>query len=573
MGIILRGDWLFAVATLTSLASCGDVGPAGEVDTTIAAEQSLTSMSSCARTVAALPGIVAYWRFSETSGDIATDLVGGENANYRSVSLGAPGAIVGDSDPSATFLAAQKSSVDIPNDDLFNKAMFYREKTIALWFNPSSVSARQVLFEQGGLGGGLNIFIDGGRIYVGGWNLPSSESNWSGTFHSAPIQANTWQSVALTLRVNDISAPEPHAFKAYLNGALIGSGDGGALYASTANIRVGISGGTRFAELGNNAMIAAYSGRIDDLAYFNKALTAEEVGWLHTLGTGGVIPGHLRNPGEACSVDVECASRACVEGVCELRAGKPSAMYTQYTFGDITTTDAIETNVTWLDEPNKSAGIYPAFNFRFEAGIGGYMGLQKQGIKKGVLFSIWSELDRFTANCISSGLGTNLTFCGQKETAVENKFGQAGGSYAWQRDVEYRLRIERVATDAESQTWLGSILNRKTGESVEIGRIQLLNTRGYSGYGDLKSLTSVFLEYPQPHASPTCDQFHAHATIQWRGPFIEGRLADGGVNSSGSGAACLYRRQFSPTAGIVVHEGGGAMGWLDTRGQRYWGTP
>ena len=93
-----------------------------------------------------------------------------------------------------------------------------------------SLQEKQTIYEQGGTTRGLNIYIYGGSLYVGGWNEPSNESNWNpGTFLStSSIENNTWYHVALTL--NGGSSVSSNVFKGYLNGVEFGSGDGSKLW-------------------------------------------------------------------------------------------------------------------------------------------------------------------------------------------------------------------------------------------------------------------------------------------------------------------------------------------------------
>ena len=50
------------------------------------------------------------------------------------------------------------------------------QRTISLWFRADDTaiaSRQQVLYEEGGSGRGLNIYLHAGRLYVGGWNIPT----------------------------------------------------------------------------------------------------------------------------------------------------------------------------------------------------------------------------------------------------------------------------------------------------------------------------------------------------------------------------------------------------------------
>ncbi len=70
------------------------------------------------------------------------------------------------------------------------------EKSISLWFQPSSLTGRQVLYQQGGINRGLNLYIENGSIYTGGWN---AAFGWDGTWlSSANITQNTWNHFTFT---------------------------------------------------------------------------------------------------------------------------------------------------------------------------------------------------------------------------------------------------------------------------------------------------------------------------------------------------------------------------------------
>ena len=99
----------------------------------------------------------------------------------------------------------EEDYIYIPNSNDINTGNNnHTQKTIEAWFNvydKSVTSKKQTIYEQGVTLRGLNIYIHGGSLYVGGWNEPNGESDWDpGTFLStSSIQSNTWHHVALTL--------------------------------------------------------------------------------------------------------------------------------------------------------------------------------------------------------------------------------------------------------------------------------------------------------------------------------------------------------------------------------------
>ena len=83
-------------------------------------------------------------------------------------------------------LSGNTDIVAIPDSAELN-LMTVTQRTVSLWFNVDAAAlngSKQVLFEEGGTDRGLNVYLDGGRLYVGGWNVPTTESGWAGTFLS-----------------------------------------------------------------------------------------------------------------------------------------------------------------------------------------------------------------------------------------------------------------------------------------------------------------------------------------------------------------------------------------------------
>jgi hypothetical protein len=108
------------------------IGSCGGVSVTCSA--SVRSRNSFSQ---ALTGLSpeAYWRLGEPSGTLVHDQAGDHNGSYRNgVALGAPPALVGDSDTSAHFDGTD-DYVDVGSFDLPGTAL-----TISAWINPDSTS-------------------------------------------------------------------------------------------------------------------------------------------------------------------------------------------------------------------------------------------------------------------------------------------------------------------------------------------------------------------------------------------------------------------------------------------------
>jgi len=168
--------------------------------------------------------------------------------------------------------------VKINNSGDINTGNNHTQKTIEAWFrvNDKSITSRkQTIYEQGGTVRGLNIYIHGGKLYVGGWNEPSGESNWQGTWLSTSnIQNNTWHHVALTL--NGGNSKTNNAFKGYLDGQEFGSGQGSKLWNHPGDISVGRNKDTKF-HSGDYNSYKYFGGYIDEVRLWNSTRTGSQI--------------------------------------------------------------------------------------------------------------------------------------------------------------------------------------------------------------------------------------------------------------------------------------------------------
>ena len=148
-------------------------------------------------------------------------------------------------------------------------------RSITLDFTTNDVTTRQVLYEEGAGVRGLVVYLDNGELYVGGWNIPGSESGWAPTFLSTPVTAGVTNSVALVL--DGGPTVQPGALTGYLNGSSFGSAPGSQLWSHPGNIGIGgINESTIFHD-GGQASGAFFNGTIDNFNIFNSALDAAEV--------------------------------------------------------------------------------------------------------------------------------------------------------------------------------------------------------------------------------------------------------------------------------------------------------
>ncbi|MGK7906471.1 MAG: DUF4347 domain-containing protein [Synechococcus sp.] len=226
-----------------------------------------------------VPGAVARWTFDEQSGAAIPDssTAGGDNPGLlrNGATLGSAGGSIG----GTVELDGINDFVDIEDSTDINLGNF-AQRTISAWFNVDSTTGanKQVIFEEGGATRGLNIYVDNGSLYVGGWN--EIESGWDGTFLSTGIQANTWYHVALVLdAAPDVTTTQAGAFRGYLNGVEFGSGEGTQIWRHAGDIGIGaVSNDTQFHDGDiRGTAVAALAGSIGEVAVYNEVLTAAEI--------------------------------------------------------------------------------------------------------------------------------------------------------------------------------------------------------------------------------------------------------------------------------------------------------
>jgi len=165
--------------------------------------------------------------------------------------------------------------VTIVNSPDINTGGPFPERTLHVEFTPNDVISRQVVYEEGAQVRGLNIYIDNGLLYFGGWNL--AESGWQPTFISVPITAGVPISASLTLNGGPTVAP--NALSGYLNGSLVGRDEGSQLWSHGGGIGIGGANGNTIFHDGVGVG-GTLNGSIDSLSIYNRTLSDAEIGGL-----------------------------------------------------------------------------------------------------------------------------------------------------------------------------------------------------------------------------------------------------------------------------------------------------
>ena len=225
--------------------------------------------------------LVMHLEFNETSGNLAADSSPEGNNNKGKLRKGAKfRSGVVDFDGKNDVIKVKDSS-DINIDT-------HAKRTVSVWFkvdDKNLTDRKQVIYEEGGVKNGvagLNIYIEEGLLYFGGWN--QQKGNWSGTYLSTnAITSNTWHHAVLVLDAEEgVNTPQAKAFAAYLNGVKIGEGEGMQLESHRDDIGIGgLNQTTKFhdGEAKKNSK-HSLGGSLDDVRVYNRALSAEEISFL-----------------------------------------------------------------------------------------------------------------------------------------------------------------------------------------------------------------------------------------------------------------------------------------------------
>jgi len=150
------------------------------------------------------------------------------------------------------------------------------EKTSELVFNADTVAGRQVLLEEGGSGVSVNVYIDNGNLYaLVRSNTPALFGDTAPRFFSTPVEAGVANHVAITYSATD------NNFEGFLNGESFGSFEVNSqdLPGHSGGIGVGYSNGGAWYHTGfqNGAAPNFFDGRVSDVAFYNTALSQEQI--------------------------------------------------------------------------------------------------------------------------------------------------------------------------------------------------------------------------------------------------------------------------------------------------------
>ncbi|WP_390615033.1 LamG-like jellyroll fold domain-containing protein [Maricurvus nonylphenolicus] len=227
--------------------------------------------------------LVTYWNADNNEQDLAP---GGSVSDTLSLRNGASYNANGRIGQSLSFDGVNDYVAVANSADINSAPADFVQRSISLWFKADDASGRQVIFEEGGSINGLNIYVENGQVFVGGWST-SEGHGWVGTWHSAAVTDGQWHHVTLVLdaSANGANTTAPNSFFAYLDGQDISGADTSAseLYRGhTGDINIGRSGGSIRYDDGNggyqtDGSANYFAGEVDDVRIYDGALTPAEV--------------------------------------------------------------------------------------------------------------------------------------------------------------------------------------------------------------------------------------------------------------------------------------------------------
>lgn len=196
--------------------------------------------------------------------------------------------------------------LDIPDSSTVNNASFDEKTVVVVIKTGADVTSRQVIWEQGGVDRGLNLYIDGGSVYGHVFNNSGSVS-WGGAHISAPVQANRVYIVELAFEFDGNAG----AVRGYLNGEAFGvASAGGVLESHPGASGLGrASDGTRFHDGAFPGTGHYFGGDVAELLSYNKALSVDERGYVNAYVGGRYGLDRLGIPGGAMALWVDATKK------------------------------------------------------------------------------------------------------------------------------------------------------------------------------------------------------------------------------------------------------------------------
>ncbi len=203
-------------------------------------------------------GLIGYWRLGEASGTVARDEMGMNNGAYiNAPTLGVAGALAGDPDPAVT-LNGTTQYVTVPDAASLDLGNAF---TLMAWIRHTASASVGSIITKGI--GAYQMVIDANVLFLA---LQSS------------LALASSGAVTLTTGIHHCAVTKDGAARGvYIDGADVTSLIANDIGANTATA---LLFGTR------GVVDQFFSGDLDEVAIFNRALTAAEVTDLYRIGMG-----------------------------------------------------------------------------------------------------------------------------------------------------------------------------------------------------------------------------------------------------------------------------------------------
>ncbi|MFT6871432.1 MAG: hypothetical protein ACJAVN_000430 [Roseivirga sp.] len=179
--------------------------------------------------------------------------------------------------PTVDFINGTETGLQLPDNTDYNTGGPYTRKSLNIAFRTGAdIGTRQQLFEEGGGGNGLGIYIDGGILYGAIWNRNNGGSTgapWNDStptnFISTPSSLSTNTEYILTMEF-DGSTDFSGTITLYLNGQSLGVLPSiGLLYNHGDDIGFGnVNGNSRYHD--NTTSATSFRGEITEFIYCNE---------------------------------------------------------------------------------------------------------------------------------------------------------------------------------------------------------------------------------------------------------------------------------------------------------------
>ena len=227
------------------------------------------------QTILGTSGLLHYWRMGETSGSTFADSKGSAPATASGASLGVPGALTGDSNGAARFDGTNdfaSADLNLSNTGVITLEFWLKWNTFANDDDLAFEFTPNYNVNQGG-------FLVDPNDPTGRFQLSHRDGGfWSG-YNTAVFNRPTpaaWHHYALVL---DRPAAATNELKIYVDGAVAST-----TYANTSDTLSNFAQSTLyFMSRAGTALFGG--GDLDEVAVYNRVLTAAEVADHHTIGS------------------------------------------------------------------------------------------------------------------------------------------------------------------------------------------------------------------------------------------------------------------------------------------------